>query len=102
MTNNNSWFEDKFLFSFLDKMNDPRYPRRALISLAQYDICCKYMECGRYCWSYQSDRYRATAYTQGRYHFISVERLPYKPKDDMRIRWRRLDRIEALYDRDFS
>lgn len=90
----NKWFEDVFIPSFFDKMKNPKYPNRAILSERQFDICLKYMESRYYDYSYKTDAFSVSVYDQGKYHFISVYRNPYRmPK---RISWRRYERIEIF------
>jgi hypothetical protein len=95
----NQWFEEKFIPSFFDKMKNPKYPNRAILSERQYDVATKYMTCDKYCWNYRTDMFDVCVYDQGRYHFISVYRKAYKIP--YKIRWRRQDRNEALYGREY-
>lgn len=88
----NKWFEETFIPSFFDKMKNPKYPGRALLSDRQFEICTRYMDCGRYCWTYKTNKVSVSVYTQGRYNFISIHRYPYRV--DNRISWARFERQE--------
>lgn len=44
------WFETVFIPSICKRMNNPKYPRSAILSEKQADICCQYMT-PRQCYS---------------------------------------------------
>lgn len=92
----NKWFEEIFIPSFYDKMHNPKYPNRALLSERQFDIALKYMDVRDYDWYYETDKHTVSVFTQGRYKFISVWRKPYRLPH--RISWARYHRQEIFRD----
>lgn len=104
----NVWFEDTFLPSFEEKMHDPKYPNRVILSDRQAEICIRYMdeqECkGDYGWhtTYEKKVGGTVWYlhTAGRYTFLSRHFVPYREHLGIgeRIKMRRLDRREDRED----
>ena len=104
----NKWFEETFLPSFEDKLHDPKYPNKTILSEKQAEICFRDMderECkGDYGWHTTfSKKIGDTTwyvYTAGKYTFLSRHFEPYRKHLGIgeRIKMRRLDRREDIAD----
>lgn len=76
----NTWFTGQFLPSICERMNNPKYPRSAILSAGQADVCRKYMhavQCYNGDYGYFTvyeldvDGVTFTMTSRGRYTFLS-------------------------------
>lgn len=102
----NTWFDETFLPSFEEKMNNPKYPNQCILSEKQAEICAKYMEARE---GHDSDYHKRwifyvykvgcreyTVWSMGRYTFMKRLRVPYKIEARLirRMRWNRQEMME--------
>lgn len=102
----NDWFDNVFLPSFDDKMNNPKYPHQCILSAKQADICAKYMEAKE---GHNSDYNKRwvfyvyhvgcreyTVWSVGKYTFMKMLRFPYKINNRLiqKMRWNRQEMME--------
>ena len=104
MARDTKWFDNIFLMSFEDKMNNPKYPNQCILSDGQVRVCERYMESHSgstmsyhkpflyYTYKVGCREYRLEF--RGRYAFLHRCRVAYKMEDRQRIHFRRLDRKE--------
>lgn len=112
MNNNNNWFDTVFLPSFDNRMSNPNYPNQCILSEKQADICRRYMtESSAHDSDYKKDfiyltyAIGGTNYIveyRGRYTFLKKWFKAYKPTGADRIRIKRLNRNEVLYNREYD
>lgn len=77
-----NWFEEVFLPSCEEKMNNPKYPNQMILSEKQMMICEKYMKAVNCCdvsygkefitWKYQTGTKSYTMTHRGKYYFLHV------------------------------
>ena len=76
----NKWFEEKFLPSLEQRMNNPKYPNSCILTDKQFEVCTRYME-AQGCWDsdyrkaftvwkYQIGRTKYMVWQKGRYFFL--------------------------------
>lgn len=76
----NEWFENIFLASQKERMNNPKYPNQCILSPKQEYICEKYMVSnwhlsdygGFYTYEYKTDDEKYLMYFRGKYTFLCV------------------------------
>jgi hypothetical protein len=93
----NTWFEETFLLSLENRMDNPKYPNQCILSERQADICEKYMKYDRYYnkYTYEVGTKSYTMRAVGRYTFLT---LYDEAKKEWVIKHSRKEDVIATFD----